>query len=67
VYLTVVYDLERGVWRWRGDDRTDGLLLKNPWNLNHDPKDRLSTWVCWEQAAGPRRVLEGILPTVLEL
>ena len=25
-------------------------LLKNPWNLNHDPKDRLSTWV-----AGTRR------------
>lgn len=44
---------------------TRWLLLKNPWNLNDQQKERLSTLVRWNTPLVPRLVPQGGLPTVL--
>ena len=45
---------------------TRWLLLKNPWNLNQDQNERLSTLVRWN-TPGARLVSKGSFPTVLGL
>jgi len=40
-------------------------LLKNPWNLTGEQKERLSTLVRWNNADCPCLLSERILPTVL--
>jgi hypothetical protein len=41
------------------------LLLKNPWNLSNDEKERLSTLVRWEHADGAGLLPQRSVPTVL--
>jgi len=46
---------------------TRWLLLKNPWNLTNDQKERLSTLVRWNSPLVRDWYIEGSLSTVLDL